>query len=104
MRMRNMREIVDVSSFDRAHVQRFPPQEQPVEARITSQIANRTSSAHMYQERDRSRILRNPLTATCDGGTCRPASELENCENENEKQKHRIITSKYSRRYIQSSE
>ena len=56
------------------------------------------------RERDRSRILRNPLTATCDGGTCRPASELENCENEHEKQEHRIITSKYSRRYIQSSE
>ena len=30
------------------------------------------------RERDRDKIFRNPLTATCDDGTFRPASELEN--------------------------
>ena len=29
------------------------------------------------RERDRSNILRKSLTATCDDGTCRPASERE---------------------------
>ena len=34
------------------------------------------------RERDCNNIFRNPLTATCDDGTCRPASEFEKREKE----------------------
>ena len=41
------------------------------------------------RERERSNILRNPLTATCDGGTYRLASEVEK-RKDHAKEKRKI--------------
>ena len=40
------------------------------------------------RERERSKILRNPLTATCDGGTFRLASEVEQEKRPREKKEN----------------
>ena len=42
----------------------------------------RRSVQERLLERERCKILRNPLTATCDYGTFRPASELEKREKD----------------------